>query len=114
MKSKKVKGRFLNIKKDDVVVVISGKSKGKTGKVLRSLPQKNKVVVEKINIITRHTKPSMTNTRGGLVKKEAPIFRDTVMLYCNNCKKGVRIQHQVLENGKKIRICKSCKEQFDK
>jgi len=114
MKTEKIKGRNINIKKDDMVVVITGKYKAKTGKVLRALPQKNKVVVEGVNIITKHTKPSMTNTRGGMIKKEAPIFRDKVMLYCQTCKKGVKIEHQLLEDGKKVRVCKHCKEQFDK
>ena len=114
MKREKQTVSTINIKKDDTVVIISGKYKTKVGKVIRSIPKRDKIVVEGVNIITKHTKPSMTNSRGGLVKKEAPIFRGKVMLYCPTCKKGVRIEHTYLENGKKIRVCKKCKEQFDK
>ncbi len=98
----------MHVKKGDTVIVISGKDKGKTGKVLSVLPKENKVVVEGINMVTRHVKPQGPNQPGGRITREAPLYASKVMYYCDKDKKGVRIGRKVLENGKKVRVCKKC------
>ena len=98
----------MSIKKDDLVVVLSGKDKGKQGKVLEVMPKSGKVVVENINVASRHTKPRKQGDQGGIVKKEAAIDASNVMLVCPKCKKGVRVGYSVLENGTKVRVCKKC------
>jgi large subunit ribosomal protein L24 len=107
--------RRLTVKKGDQVVVISGKEadRGKVGKVLRVIPKKNRVVVEGVNIVTRHQKPMMQGQKGSLVKKEAPIQRSRVMLYDPSLKKGVRIRHKELENGQKVRTSHKSGETLD-
>lgn len=97
----------LNVKKGDNVIVIAGKDKGKQGKVLSTSPKNEKVVVEGVATVKRHTKPSQKLPQGGIIDKEAPIHVSNVMPYCSNCKKGVRVGH-VIENGKKIRVCRKC------
>ena len=97
----------MNIKKNDTVIVLSGKDKGVKGKVLVAMPAENKVVVEKVNVATCHTKPRKQGEQGGIVKRETPIRSCKVALYCPKCDKGVRVGHKV-EDGKKIRICRSC------
>jgi large subunit ribosomal protein L24 len=101
------------IKKDDKVKVITGKDSGKIGKVLRVLRKKNRVVVENINVVKRHVKPSAANRQGGIVEKEAPIHLSNVMLMCNSCIKPVRIKMQLLEDGRKVRKCGKCDEVID-
>lgn len=121
MKSNKEVKQNMHVKKGDKVVVISGKDKGKVGEVKQVLPKSGKVLVEsvdpsdngKINLVTRATKPSVTNTRGGLVKKESPIPSSKVMPYDASLKKGVRLSKKVLENGTKVRVSKKSNEQFD-
>lgn len=103
----------LHVKKDDTVVVISGKDKGKTGKVLFALPKEGKVVVENINMISRHTKPKSQSDLGGIIKKEAPLYASKVMLQCGKCKKATRISYKILPGGKKVRVCKKCAAQID-
>ena len=98
----------MSIRKDDLVVVLSGKDKGKQGKVLEVMPKSGKVVVEKINVVSRHTKPRKQGEQGGIIKKEAAIDASNVMLVCPKCKKGVRVGYSVLENGTKVRVCKKC------
>jgi len=104
------------IKKDDVVIVIAGKERfaHKTGKVLRVIPEKGKVLVQGLNFVKRHTKPSQKNQQGGIIEKEAPIAISNVQLYCSSCKRGVRTAIKVLNDGKKVRICRRCGESFDK
>ena len=99
----------MNIKKNDTVVVLSGKDKGTKGKVLVAMPAENKVIVEKVNVATCHTKPRKQGEQGGIVKKETPIRVCKVALVCNNpkCDKGVRVGFKV-ENGSKTRICRKC------
>ena len=97
----------MNIKKNDTVVVLSGKDKGVKGKVLVAMPSENKVIVEKVNVATCHTKPRKQGEAGGIVKKETPIRACKVALYCSKCQKGVRVGHKI-ENGKKTRICRKC------
>ncbi|MCX7991782.1 MAG: 50S ribosomal protein L24 [Proteobacteria bacterium] len=98
------------LKKDDVVITLVGKDKGKTGKILKVLRDKNKVVVEKINIVKRHVKPTQINPQGGIIEKEMPIDVSNVLLYCKKCQKGVRIGKKLLEDGSKARVCKKCGE----
>lgn len=104
----------LGIKKDDQVVVISGKEKGKHGRVLSVLPKKQRLIIEKVNIIKRHMKPSRKYTQGGIIEKEGPIHISNVMLLCPRCNKPTRIGNQILEDGRKLRVCKKCKEVIDR
>ena len=98
----------MNVKKGDTVVVLSGKDRGKQGKVLGTVPADGKVVVEGVAIATKHQKPRQQGVPGGIVKKEAAIDASNVMLVCPKCKKGVRVGYSVLENGTKVRVCKKC------
>ncbi|MBU0991761.1 MAG: 50S ribosomal protein L24 [Proteobacteria bacterium] len=101
------------IKKDDKVKIIAGKDNGKIGKVLKVIKKKNRMVVENINMIKLHQKPNMNNRQGGIVDKEAPIHSSNVMLMCGHCVSPVRVKVKLLEDGKKVRICKKCNEQID-
>ena len=97
----------MNIKKGDTVVVLSGKDKGKQGKVLSVDPKAGKVVVEKINMVSRHQKPRKQGEEGGIIQKEAPLYACKVMTVCPKCNKATRVAHKV-EGGKKVRVCKHC------
>lgn len=103
-----------NIRKDDKVKVIAGKDKGKIGKVVKVIRKDNKVLVEHVNVVKRHTKPTAKNRQGGIVAGEAPVHVSNVMLMCNKCIKPVRFRMQKLENGKKSRVCRKCSEIIDK
>ena len=98
----------MNVKKGDTVVVLSGKDKGKQGKVLSVQPKDSKVIVEGVNIVTRHTKPRRQGEEGGILKKEAPIYACKVQRVCPKCSKPTRPAHKVLADGKKVRVCKKC------
>ena len=98
----------MNIRSKDTVVVITGKDKGTTGKVLTAFPKTNKIIVEGVAIATKHQKPRQAGVPGGIIKKEAAIDASNVMLVCPKCKKGVRVGYTVLENGTKVRVCKKC------
>ena len=100
----------MSIKKDDTVVVITGKDKGQRGKVLTVIPKEGKVVVEKINLVSRHTKPRKQGDEGGIIQKEGAIYACKVQLYCPKCQKGARVAHKVTANGEKIRTCARCGE----
>ncbi len=104
----------LGIKKDDHVVVISGKEKGKQGRVLSVLPRKQRLIIEQVNIIKRHMKPSRKYSQGGIIEKEAPLHISNVMLICPRCQKPTRIGNQILGDGRKMRVCKKCKEVIDR
>ena len=104
--------RGVRLKKGDKVKVVAGKEKGKTGKILKVVADKNKVVVEKLNFVKRHQKPDAKG-KGGIVEKEGPIHISNVMLLCNKCETGVRVGHKVLEDGKKVRVCTKCHEILD-
>ena len=97
----------MNIKKNDTVIVLSGKDKGVKGKVLTAMPKENKVIVEKVNVATCHTKPRRQGETGGIVKREASIYASKVQVVCPKCSKGTRVAYKI-ENGKKIRVCKHC------
>jgi len=100
----------LHVKKDDQVMIIAGKDKGKSGKILRVLPDKGRVLVENLNMIKRHTRPSQRNSAGGIIEKEAPIAISNVQLLCQGCNKPVRTGIRALEDGSKARFCKKCNE----
>ncbi len=97
----------MSIKKDDQVVVLSGKDKGKQGKILEVMPKSSKVIVEGVNVVSRHTKPRRQGEEGGILKKEAPVYACKVQKVCPHCNKATRIGHKV-EGDKKVRICKKC------
>lgn len=101
------------IKKDDKVKIIAGKDKGKIGKVLKVDRKKNRLLVEKINMIKRHARPSAKNKQGGIIEGEAPLTVSNVMIMCNKCVKPTRIKMKRLEDGKKIRLCVRCGEAMD-
>ena len=103
----------MRLKKGDRVKVISGKDKGKEGKILVSLPADNKVIVERVSVASRHSKPTQANPQGGIVKKETPIYASKVMLICPNTGKPTRIGHAFLENGRKVRVAKVSGEIID-
>lgn len=103
----------MHIKKDDTVVVISGVDKNKKGKVLEVIPSEGKVIVEGVAIATKHTKPRRQGETGGIVKQEAAIDASKVMHVCSKCGKATRIARKVLENGKRVRVCKHCNETFN-
>lgn len=102
-----------NIKKDDQVKVMVGKEKGKTGRVTRVMPDEGKLIIEKINTVKRHTKPSRATKGGGIVEKEAPLYLSKVMLVCGKCGEPTRVGHRVLEDASSVRFCKKCKELID-
>ena len=97
----------MNIRKDDKVVVLSGKDKGKQGKVLTADPKAMKVIVEGVNVATKHQKPRKQGEEGGIIKVETPIYASKVQLVCPKCGKATRVGHKI-ENGKKTRVCKKC------
>ena len=97
----------MNIKKDDKVIVLSGKDKGKQGKVLSADPKARKVVVEGVNVATKHQKPMKQGQDGGIIKVETPIYVSKVQLVCPKCGKGTRVGHKIAD-GKKVRVCKKC------
>lgn len=102
----------MNIKKGDSVVVITGKDKGKSGKVLEVFVKENRVLVDGVNIVSKHQKPRSAEDKGGIVKKAAPINASNVMVMCS-CGKATRVAHKEVD-GKKVRICKHCQQSLDK
>jgi len=101
------------IKKGDQIIVIAGKDKGKKGEVIRSIPSENRVVVQGINLVTKHTKPSMT-TQGGLVKQEAAIHVSNVAHVDPKSNEATRVGFKTLEDGRKVRIARKSGEQIDR
>lgn len=102
------------IKKDDQVMVVTGKEKGKSGKVNRVDRKRGAVTIEKLNMVKRHTKPSAQQKQGGIIEKEALINISNVMFFCNKCSKPVRVGKKTLEDGTRVRTCKKCGEVLDK
>ncbi len=101
------------IKKNDRVVVISGKEKGKIGAVLKVDQKSSRAVVEKVNVVKKHSRPGGAAAQGGIIEKEAPIPISNLMLICNKCTEHTRIGKRVLEDGARVRICKKCGELLD-
>ena len=104
----------LSIKKDDNVVVISGKDKGKKGKVLSVDAASRKVIVEGVNMVTKHAKPRKQGDPSGIITQEAAIYACKVMHVCSSCGKATRIGYKLLDDGSKARVCKHCSEVFEK
>ena len=103
------------IRKNDNVVVTTGKDRGKRGRVLRVVPDKNRLVVEGVNIIKRHTKANpQKQIKGGVVEREAPLHASNVQMVCPECGKPTRLGRKLLEDGRKVRICRKCNEVVDK
>lgn len=100
----------MKVVKNDMVLVVSGNYKGKKGKVLKVYPKEQRVIVEGVNFIKRHTKRSQKNPQGGIVEKEAPIHASNLMVICNKCNEPARIGRHMLEDGKRVRVCRSCGE----
>ncbi|MCK5162250.1 MAG: 50S ribosomal protein L24 [Desulfobacula sp.] len=103
----------IRLKKDDKVKVLTGKDKGKIGKVLKVVKKTNRVIVENINVVKVHQKPTQANPQGGIVEKTMPMNTSNLMIMCNSCVKPTRIGIKILEDGKRVRICKKCDQQID-
>lgn len=101
------------LKKDDKVKVLTGKDRGKIGKVLKIDRKKSRLLIENVNIVKRHTKPNAQTKQGGIVEAEAPIQIANVMLMCSKCIKPIRIKRKRLEDGKHVRVCGKCGEIID-
>ena len=103
------------IRKNDNVVVTSGKDRGKRGRVLRVLPDKNRLVIEGVNFVKKHTKPNPSqNVKGGIMEREAPLHASNVQLVCPECGAPTRVGRRLLEDGRKVRICRKCEGVVDK
>ncbi len=98
----------MNIRRDDTVVVLSGKDKGKEGKVLSADPKNGKLIIEGVNLAKHHIKPRKQGQEGGIIKKETAIYACKVMRVCPKCSKPTRTAHKILDDGKKVRVCKKC------
>lgn len=104
-----------HIKKNDPVIVIAGKNRGRKGRVLRILSSRDGVVVEGVNLIKRHTRPNpQKSVKGGIVEKEAPVHVSNLMVVCPQCDKPARVGYRRLDNGRKVRICRKCDGEIDK
>jgi large subunit ribosomal protein L24 len=104
----------LHVKKGDTVIITAGKDKGKKGKILSASPKEDRVVVEGVNMVKRHTKPTQKVMQGGIINKESPVHSSNVMLVCSRCGKPSRTGKKVLEDGQIVRMCKKCGEVIDK
>ena len=98
----------MDIKKNDTVIILSGKDKGKKGKVQKTLPAADKVLVEGLNMATCHVKPRKQGDQGGIIRRESPIYACKVMRVCPKCGKPTRTAYKLTDDGKKIRVCKLC------
>ena len=112
MKGTKIKP-VMRIRKSDIVQVIAGADKGKKGRVIEAYPQDGKVMVEKVNVVKRHQRPTQNQRQGGIIEREAKIEVSNVQMFCSKCDKPVRMGHKRLEDGKNARICRKCGEMFD-
>jgi large subunit ribosomal protein L24 len=101
------------IKKNDKIIVLVGKEKGKIGSVLKVDAEKGRVIVEKLNMVKRHTRAGGRSAQGGIIEKEASIHMSNIMLVCNKCAEPTRIGKQILEDGSRVRACKKCGELLD-
>lgn len=102
----------VHVKKNDNVIVVSGKDKGKTGEVLKVYPKTGKVIVSGVNIVKKHQKANRNQAEGAIIEKEGAIYSSKVMLYCKKCKSATRVSNKILEDGSKVRVCKKCGETF--
>jgi large subunit ribosomal protein L24 len=104
----------MQVHREDTVLVLTGKDKGKKGRVIRVFPGKDRVLVEKINMVKRHTRPTQQLPQGGIVEKELPVHVSNVQVICPKCGKSTRVAHKILASGQKNRTCKKCGEIMDK
>ncbi len=102
--------RKVHVRKGDMALVIAGKNAGKKGKVLKVIPDGGRVIVEGVNIVKRHARPTQKLPQGGISQKEASIHSSNVMLYCGKCNNPTRVGRKILDSGEKIRVCKKCGE----
>ncbi len=102
----------IHVRRDDQVLILTGKDKGKKGKVLKAYPEEGRVVVEGVNVVTRHTKPRGQQKKGGRLKQESPVNASNVMIICGKCHKATRVGHEI-ENDNKYRVCKKCGARLD-
>jgi len=103
------------LKKNDVVIVIKGKDRGKTGKILKVIPEKKKAVVERVNFAKEFMRPDRSrNIQGGIMEREAPMNISNLMIYCSECEQGVRIKKMTQDDGSKIRVCSKCEMSLEK
>lgn len=100
----------VHVRKGDTALVITGKNAGKKGKVLSVIPDKSRVIIEGVNVVKRHSRPTQKVPQGGILQREAPIHSSNAMLFCNKCNSPTRVGKNILENGEKVRICKKCGE----
>jgi len=111
--AEKNKHKSYHIRKNDTVMVIAGKERGKSGKVLRMVPKKDRAIVEKLNMVKRHMRPGQYSQQGGILEREAPIHVSNLMLICSKCTDPTRVGHRILEDNRKVRFCKKCGEIVD-
>ena len=104
----------VHVRRGDTVGVIAGKERGKRGKVLRVLPERGRVLVEKINMIKKHQRPTQKLRQGGIIEREGPLALSNVLVVCSRCDRSVRMGIQVLADGRKVRVCRRCREAIDK
>ena len=103
----------MNIRKNDTVLVITGKDKGKRGAVTRVIPREHRIVVEGVNVVRRHTRGQAGARQAGIIQQEAPLDISNVVLICNKCNAPTRVKRTVLEDGRKVRVCQRCNETVD-
>ena len=103
-----------SLKKDDIVQVVTGKEKGKKGRVLAFFSESGTVTIEKLNMLKRHTKPAGKSRQAGIVEKEGPIHASNILIVCDKCGKGVRVKRKKLKDGKRVRVCRKCEEVLDR
>ncbi|MFQ5902107.1 MAG: 50S ribosomal protein L24 [Candidatus Binatia bacterium] len=103
----------MNIRKNDSVMVIAGKERGKTGKVLRVIPEEDVAFIERVNLVKRHSRPRGPQQPGGILEKEASIHASNLMVMCDKCNAPVRVGRKVLADGEKVRVCRRCGEPLD-
>jgi len=106
-------GTKLSVKKNDLVEVVAGKERGKRGKVLRVLPGENRVLVEKVNMMKRHTRPGGATRQGGILERESKLHASNVMVVCHRCDAPVRVAKRRLEDGSRVRACRKCGEMLE-
>jgi large subunit ribosomal protein L24 len=102
------------IKKNDTVMVIAGRERGKTGKVLRVMPEQSRALVERLNLVKRHQKPRGPQSASGIIEKEAPLHISNIMIMCDKCNAPVRMGKRLLEDGRSVRVCRRCGDQLDR
>lgn len=106
-------GTKLSVKKNDLVEVVAGRERGKRGKVLRVLPEEQRVIIEKVNMIKRHTRPGGVSRQGGIVEREGKLHVANVMVVCHRCDGPVRVAKRRLEDGSRVRACRKCGEMLE-